>query len=225
MAEAPDWSKFTQGLSCKSETLSPTDVGTQDYFAIVYHCTTSIRSRCHRNVGRIEELSFYVGEAIASSRTSSGHQLVVRSLSTPDGKIEITVCSDDPEESSRRLAEFKERIKTLTERIIKMGEEERKRIIALIIVEMKLDAAINKILLKIPAGEIYPTIGIIRETLIKTLAGFDPIHIETSEIMEALHDHSPNIPLDRGKSVSFSMKILDWRKRLSRIVEGEPPSS
>nr|MDO8100373.1 hypothetical protein [Candidatus Njordarchaeota archaeon] len=225
MAEAPEWSQFSQGLSCESEVLSPCDLGAQDYFAIVYHCTTSIRSRCHRNVGRTGGLSSYVGEAITSSRTSTGHQLVARSSSTPDGKIQITVCSDAPEESSGHLAEYIERIKTLTERIAKMGEEERKRVIKVILVEMKLDAAMNKILSKTSASEIYATVGIIRETLIETLTGFDPIHIETSGVMEALHSHPPDIPLDHEESVSFSMKILNWRKRLSKIVEGELPPS
>jgi hypothetical protein len=171
------------------------------------------------------ELSSYVGEAITSSRTSSGHQLAVRSSSTPDGKIEMTVCSDDPEESSRRITEYKERIEKLIEKVMKTGEEERKRIILLILVEMKLDASIDKILSKRPAGEIYPIVGIVRETLIKTLAGFDPIHIETSGVLEDLHSYPPDSPLDREKSVSFSVKFLDWRKRLSRIVEGEMSSS
>jgi hypothetical protein len=220
VAEAVEWTKLSQGLSCKSDTLSPDNLGIQDYFAIVYHCTTSIRSRCHKNVNKTGELSSYCGETIASTRTSSGHQLAVRSSSTSDGKIEITVCSDDPEESSRHLAECREKIKTLVERIAKMGEEERKKMFSLIAVEMKLDTAIDKILSKLPAGEIYPTVGLIRETLIKTIDGFDPIHIRTSEVMEALHGHPQGAPLDREKSVAFSMKMLDWRKMLSRIVEG-----
>jgi hypothetical protein len=225
MAEAPEWSKFSQLVSCNSETLSTNDLGVHDYFAVVYHCTTSVRSRCHKNLGRIGDSSSFLGEAITSTRTSSGHQVAVRLSSTPDGKIEITVCSDDPEESSRHLTEYKERIKTLAERIMKTDEIDKKRIVLLILVEMKLDAAIDKILSKKPASEIYPIVGIIREALIKILAGFDPIHIETSEVMEALHGFSHDTPLDREKSVSFCVKILDWRRRLSRIVDGERSSS
>jgi hypothetical protein len=225
MGEAPEWSKLSQLLSCNSETLSTNGLGGQDYFAVVYHCTTSVKSRCHKNSGRMEDSSSFLGETITSTRTSSGHQLAVRFSSTPDGKIEMTVCSDDPEELSRRMVEYKERIRTLSEQIMKMDEEGRKRIVLLILVEMKVDAAIDKILSKRPAGEIYPAVGIIRETLIKTLAGFDPIHIETGEMMEALHGYSPDTSLDREKSVSFGVKLLDWRRRLSRIVDGERSSS
>jgi hypothetical protein len=87
---------------------------------------------------------------------------------------------------------------------------------------MKLDSALSKILSKAPVGDIYPTIGIIRETLIRVLEGFDPMHIETGDSMETLHKHAPDTPLDDENSKLLCMKILDWKRRLSKIIDEMP---
>jgi hypothetical protein len=163
-----------------------------------------------------------VGEAIISSKTASDRQLLVKLFTTSSGGIELMVCSDEPEEPQHQLAEYKERIKTLTEKVKKMDETEKGKLFEIIKVEMKLDKAIDSILSKTLVGIIYPTIGIIRETLIRTLEGFDPIHIETGEVMEMLHTHPQGIPLDNDRSRVVAVKALDWRRRISRIVDGTP---
>ncbi|WXG45300.1 MAG: hypothetical protein WED05_01005 [Candidatus Atabeyarchaeum deiterrae] len=223
MSEAPDWNRITSGFACKTEVFPIDDLGAQCIFAITYHSVTSIRSRCYENVGTVTgDRSSFVGEAIISSKTASDRQLLVKLFTTSSGGIELMVCSDEPEEPQHQLAEYKERIKTLTEKVKKMDETEKGRLFEIIKVEMKLDKAIDSILSKTLVGIIYPTIGIIRETLIRTLEGFDPIHIETCEVMEMLHTHPQGIPLDNDRSRVVAVKALDWRRRISRIVDGTP---
>ncbi len=220
---SPEWGTMSSGLTCNNEILPESILDAQSSFAVAYHSTTSIRARCIKNVGTlIGESSSYVAEAILSSRTSSGHQLLVRLVATQEGKVEISVCSDSPQKSLGALAEYDERIKRFLERIGKLDEKERRRVIEATKVEMKLDSALGKILSKAPVGDIYPTIGIIRETLIKVLEGFDPMHIETAESMEALHKHAPDAPLDDENSRLLCIKILDWKRRLSNIIDEMP---
>jgi hypothetical protein len=164
----------------------------------------------------------YSAEAILASKTSTGHQLLIRLSTTQQGKVEISVCSDDPQESSSSLSEYNSRIKGLLERIEKLDEIERKRVVEAIKVEMKLDAVLDMILSKLPVSEIYPTMGIIREALIRVLKAFDPIHMETGESMEALHKSTPDTPLDDENSKLLSIKVLDWKRRLSRIIDEMP---
>jgi hypothetical protein len=110
----------------------------------------------------------------------------------------------------------------LVGRISRIDETSRTRIVRTIEVEMKLDTALHKILTRAPVGEIYPHIGIIREVLIKTLEGFDPIHIETGDVMASLCALPQDSQLDPEKSRSISMKILDWKMRLSRKIDEAP---
>jgi len=78
------------------------------------------------------------------------------------------------------------------------------------------------VLSKLSAGEIYATIGIIRETLIKVLQVFDPMHIETAESMETLHNLPLDSSLDDENSKSLSIRLLDWKRRLSKIIDEMP---
>jgi hypothetical protein len=220
---SPEWSKISSGLTCNNEILPDSILDAQSAFAVAYHSTTSIRARCIKNVGTLMgESSSYVAEAILSSKTSSGHQLLVRLVATQEGKVEISVCSGSPEGSPNPLVEYAERIRRSLERIGKLDEKERRRVVEAIKVEMKLDSALGKILSKAPVGDIYPTIGIIRETLIRVLEGFDPMHIETGASMETLHKHALDTPLDDEDSKLLCIKILDWKRRLSKIIDEMP---
>jgi hypothetical protein len=221
--ESSDWSKIINGLCCRQAGLPVDSLDVQSSFALAYHSVTSIRARCYKNVGTIAiEPPSYSAEAILSTRSSSGHHLAVRLLAAPQRKLDITVCSESPEESSSSLASYEKRYKELLERIGGIDEKNRGKVVKTIEVEMKLDAALHKILGKAPVGEIYPPIGIVREVLIKILEGFDPIHIETGEVMASLCDLPQDTPLDAEKSRSIGMKILGWKMRLSRKIDEVP---
>lgn len=221
--ESSDWSRITEGLSCKQASLPVDSLDVQSSFALAYHSVASLRARCYRSIGTaMGESSSYAAEAILSTKSSSGHQLAVKLLAAPEGRLEITVCSDNPEESSDGLTNFERRYKELIERIKKFDEESRSKVVKTIEVEMKLDAALHKILAKAPVGDIYLPIGIVREVLIKTLEGFDPIHIETGDVMASLYNLPQDAPLVPEKSQSISIKILDWKRRLSKRIDEAP---
>ncbi|WXG42663.1 MAG: hypothetical protein WED04_00915 [Promethearchaeati archaeon SRVP18_Atabeyarchaeia-1] len=223
--ESSDWSKIAEGLDCRQASLPVNGLDAQSSFALVYHSVATIKARCYKNIGTMGgESSSFSAEAVLSTKSSSGHQLAVKLLLAPDGKLEITVCSDSPEESSDALTNYEKRYKELVGRIGKFDEKNRTKVIKTIEVEMKLDAALGKLLVKAPVGDIYPFIGIVRETLIKTLEGFDPIHIETGDVMASLYDHSQETPLDPDQSRSVSMKVLDWKRRLSRTIDEASPA-
>jgi hypothetical protein len=179
--------------------------------------------RCHKNVCTlVSETLPYTAEAILTSKTPTGHQLVIRLNTIEQERVQISICSDNPQESSNYLSEYNERAKSLLEKIVSIDETERKRVIEAVRVEMKLDTALDMVLSKFSASQIYATIGIIRETLIRVLQVFDPIHIETAEYMEKLNNLAPDTPLDEENSKMLSIRILDWKKRLSKIIDEMP---
>ena len=221
--DSSEWSKITGGLCCRQVVLPLDGLDVQSSFALAYHSVSSIRARCYRNVGTIViEPPSYSAEAILLTRSSSGHQLVVKLSAGPERKLEITVCSDNLEESSGGASNYERRYKEFLERIGKIDENKRGKIVKTIEVEMRLDTALHKILGNAPVGEIYPPIGIVREVLIKTLEGFDPIHIDTGDVMASLCGLPQDTPLDPEKSKSISMKILEWKMRLSRKIDEAP---
>jgi hypothetical protein len=220
---SPEWSKLSDGLACNNEVFPESILDAQSSFALAYHSTNSIRVRCHKNVCTLVDESLpYSAEAILTSKTPTGHQLVIRLNTTEEKKVQIIVCSDDPQESSNYLSECNGRVKGLLEKLGNMDETEKKRVFDAVRVEMKLDTALSMVLSKLTVGEIYPVIGIVRETLIKALQGFDPIHIETGESMEILHKLAPDAKLDEENSKLLSIKILDWKRRLSKIIDEMP---
>jgi hypothetical protein len=179
--------------------------------------------RCHKNVCTlVSETLPYTAEAILTSKTPTGHQLVIRLNTIEQERVQISICSDNPQESSNYLSEYSGRAKSLLEKVVSIDETERKRVIEAVKVEMKLDTALDMVLSKLSAGQIYAMIGIIRETLIKVLQVFDPIHIETGEYMEKLNNLSPDSSLDEENSKLLSIKILDWKRRLSKIIDEMP---
>jgi hypothetical protein len=221
--ESADWDKIADGLGCRQAVLPVDSLDIQSSYALAYHSVSSIRARCQKNVITIlVEPRSYSAEAILSTKSPTGHQLAVRLIAAPEKRLEIIVCSDNLEESSNSVTDYEKRYKELLERVGKLDEESRNRIVKTIEVEMKLDAALDKILRNAPVSEVYPPIGIVREALIKTIEGFDPIHIETGAVMENLCGLSQETPLDPQKSRSIGMKILDWKMRLSRKINEEP---
>jgi hypothetical protein len=218
-----DWSKLSDGLSCNTDIFPVSVLDAQSSFALAYHSTNSIRVKCNKNVCTlVSETLPYSAEAILTSRTPMGHQLVIRLSTVEQDRVQISVCSENPEESSTYLSEYSGRAKGLLEKVVSMDETERKRVFDAVRVEMKLDTALGMVLSKSLVGEIYATIGIIRETLIKVLQVFDPMHIETGESMEVLHNLPPDASLDEENSKLLSIRILDWKRRLSKIIDEMP---
>lgn len=220
---SPEWSKLSDGLVCSSEIFPESVLDAQSSFALAYHSANSIRVKCYKNVCSLaSESSPYFAEAILASKTLTGHQLAIRLDITQQERVQISVCSDDPQESSNYFSEYNVRIKGLLEKIGNLDETERRRVIEAMRLEMRLDTALGMVLSKLPVGDIYPTLGIIRETLIRVLRAFDSMHIETGESMETLHNLAPDNPLDEENSKLLSIKILDWKRRLSKIIDEMP---
>jgi hypothetical protein len=40
--------------------------------------------------------------------------------------------------------------------------------------------------------------------------------------MEVLHNHAPDTPLDEESSRLLSIKILDWKRKLSKVIDEMP---
>jgi hypothetical protein len=218
--ESFDWGRVTESLACMKGSLAVDSFDIDSSFILAYHSIASLRARCHKNVrGVVEEATSYSAEAIFSTKSSSAHQLSVRIAVTIEGKLEITVCSNNAEESSICLGDYERKYGCLVQRSRELDEKNRIKLIKMVEVEMKLDAALNKILEKALASNIYRPLAAAREALISTLESHDPIHIETGKVIADLYSHKQDAPLDSEEAQVMSIKILDWKKRLSKTID------
>jgi len=161
----------------------------------------------------------FVGNATLSvgiPDSSSRLQVILR-VDSAAPKISLEIADGDKTKLRSYLDEIAQRIKGAITRFsnapgIKLAQASRA-----VLVERKLDEALDQLLTEPDYQKVYVLVADARERLIRLGGVFEPATLQMSAILTPLSGHTGPIP--QKVHEDLALDVLRWKKRIKQLVE------
>ncbi|MFX1562138.1 MAG: hypothetical protein ACFFDP_02395, partial [Promethearchaeota archaeon] len=161
----------------------------------------------------------FTGQASFSSRIpeSEGRLEVTIAVDSKDSKITLQIGSEEKTKLRAYLDEISKRITDMLKRFGNVSGTDLSHISKAIVIERKLDEALNLLLSDPDFQKVYVIVADARERLIRLGGDFEPATLQMGAILEPLAGRKGEIPKDVHEELALN--LLRWKKRIKQVVE------
>ncbi|MFX1566088.1 MAG: hypothetical protein ACFFCH_08870 [Promethearchaeota archaeon] len=186
-------------------------------FGAAYFCISSIGTRLINIAETYTEEGFFGTATVSFRMPSTKDRLEVTLLvdsKTPTIKMDIT--GGDKAKRSEYLDEIANRITETLERFSSVPGVKLSHASKAVVVERKIDEALNQLLTDPDYRKVYVQVADARERLIRIGGDFQPATLEMSAILEPLAGKTGQIPEDNREDLALN--LLRWKKEIKKVV-------
>lgn len=187
-------------------------------FAAAYFSVSSIGTRLTKITETYTEEGFN-GQAMFFTRTpdSEDRLEVTISVDSEDPKITLQMAGVAKTKLKAYLDEIAQRINSMLKRFSKASGTNLSHISKAIVIERKLDEALNLLFTDPEFQKVYVIVADARERLIRLGGDFKPATLQMGAILEPLAGRTGTIP--KHVHEELALNLLRWKKRIKQVVE------
>jgi hypothetical protein len=186
-------------------------------FGAAYFCISSIGTRLTNIAETYTEEGFFGTATVSFRMPSTKDRLEVTLLvdsKTPTINLDIT--GGDEEKRPDYLNEIAKRITETLDRFAGVPGVKLSHASKAVVVERKIDEALNQLLTNPDYQKVYVQVADARERLIRIGGDFQPATLEMSAILTPLAGKTGLIPEENREELALN--LLRWKKEIKKIV-------
>ena len=186
-------------------------------FGAAYFCVSSIGTRLTNIADTYTEEGFFGTATVSFRIPSTKDRLEVTLLvdsKTPTIQLEIVGGDDDKRPTY--LNEIAQRITETLERFSSVPGVKLSHASKAVVVERKIDEALNQLLSDPDYQKVYVQIADARERLIRIGGDFQPATLEMGAILTPLAGKNGPIPEENREELALN--LLRWKKQIKKVV-------
>ncbi|MFX1318666.1 MAG: hypothetical protein ACFE9D_02945 [Promethearchaeota archaeon] len=186
-------------------------------FGAAYFCVSSIGTRLTNIAETYTEEGFFGTATVSFRIPSTKDRLEVTLLvdsKAPTIQLEITGGDDDKRPTY--LNEIAQRINETLERFSSVPGVKLSHASKAVVVERKIDEALNQLLSDPDYQKVYVQIADARERLIRIGGDFQPATLEMGAILTPLAGKTGSIPEENREELALN--LLRWKKEIKKVV-------
>jgi hypothetical protein len=186
-------------------------------FGAAYFCISSIGTRLTTIAETYTEEGFFGTATVSFRMPSTEDRLEVTLLvdsKTPT--IQLDISGGDEEKRPDYLNEIAQRITQTLEQFSSVPGVKLSHASKAVIVERKIDEALNQLLTDPDYRKVYVQVADARERLIRIGGEFQPATLEMGAILEPLAGKTGPIPEENREELALN--LLRWKKQIKKVV-------
>ncbi|MFX1509007.1 MAG: hypothetical protein ACFFBR_01750 [Promethearchaeota archaeon] len=186
-------------------------------FGAAYFCISSIGTRLINIAETYTEEGFFGTATVSFRMPSTDDRLEVTLLvdsKTPTIQLDIT--GGDKAKRPNYLNEIANRITKTLKRFSNVPGVKLSHASKAVVVERKIDEALNQLLTDPDYRKVYVQVADARERLIRIGGDFQPATLEMGAILEPLAGKTGQIPEENREELALS--LLRWKKEIKKVV-------
>lgn len=186
-------------------------------FGTAYFCISSIGTRLIHIAETYTEEGFFGTATVSFRMPSTEDRLEVTLLvdsKTPT--IQLDISGGDEEKLPAYLNEIAKRINETLELFSGVPGVKLSHASKAVVVERKIDEALNQLLTEPDYQKIYVQVADARERLIRIGGDFQPATLEMSATLEPLAGKKGPIPEENREDLALN--LLRWKKQIKKVV-------
>jgi hypothetical protein len=186
-------------------------------FGAAYFCISSIGTRLTNIAETYTEEGFFGTATVSFRMPSTKDRLEVTLLvdsKTPTIQLDIT--GGDDEKRPTYINEIAQRITETLERFSSVPGVKLSHASKAVVVERKLDEALNQLLTDPDYQKVYVQVSDARERLIRIGGEFQPATLEMSAFLTPLAGKTGQIPEEDREDLALN--LLHWKKQIKKVV-------
>ena len=186
-------------------------------FGAAYFCISSIGTRLTNIAETYTEEGFF-GTATVSFRMPSNKERLEVTLLVDSKKplIQLDITGGEDEKRPDYLNEIAQRITETLEQFSSVPGVKLSHASKAVVVERKIDEALNQLLTSPDYQKVYVQIADARERLIRIGGDFQPATLEMGSVLTPLAGKSGTIPEEDREELALS--LLRWKKQIKKVV-------
>lgn len=187
-------------------------------FGAAYFSVSSIGTRLIQVVETYTEDGFIGGASFSVRMPNSKDRLQVKiNVDSKTPKITLEMSGIEKSKLKAYSEEIAQRIKTMLERFSNIPGVKLSHASKAVVIERKLDEALNQLLSEPDYQKVYVMVADARERLIRLGGVFEPATLEMGAVLTPLAGKTGPIPKDVHQELALS--LLRWKKRIKQVVE------
>ncbi len=186
-------------------------------FGAAYFCVSSIGTRLTNIAETYTEEGFFGTATVSFRIPSTKDRLEVTLLvdsKTPT--IQLEIMGGDDDKRPTYLNEIAKRITETLERFSSVPGVKLSHASKAVVVERKIDEALNQLLSDPDYQKVYVQIADARERLIRIGGDFQPATLEMGAILTPLAGKNGPIPEENREELALN--LLRWKKQIKKVV-------
>jgi len=186
-------------------------------FGAAYFCVSSIGTRLTNIAETYTEEGFFGTATVSFRIPSTKDRLEVTLLvdsKTPT--IQLEIMGGDEDKRPTYLNEIAQRINETLERFSSVPGVKLSHASKAVVVERKIDEALNQLLSDPDYQKVYVQIADARERLIRIGGDFQPATLEMGAILTPLAGKNGPIPEENREELALN--LLRWKKQIKKVV-------
>ncbi|MFX0169013.1 MAG: hypothetical protein ACFE89_06570 [Candidatus Hodarchaeota archaeon] len=186
-------------------------------FGAAYFCISSIGTRLLNIAETYTEEGFF-GTATVSFRmpNAKGRLELTLLVDSQTPIISLELSGGEPDKLPDYVTEITKRIKETMARFSAVPGVKLSHASKAVVVERKLDEALNQLLTDPDYRKVYVQVADARERLIRIGGDFQPATLEMSAVLTPLANKTGPIPKEEHEELALS--LLRWKKEIKKIV-------
>jgi hypothetical protein len=186
-------------------------------FGAAYFCVSSIGTRLTNIAETYTEEGFF-GTATVSFRVPNTDKRLELTLlvDTKSPTIILDIAGGDPDKLPEYLEEISNRITETMQRFSAVPGVKLSHASKAVVVERKIDEALNQLLTDPDYRKVYVQVADARERLIRIGGDFQPATLEMGAILEPLAGKTGPIPQEEHEELALN--LLRWKKVIKKVV-------
>ncbi len=186
-------------------------------FGAAYFCISSIGTRLNHIAETYTEEGFFGTATVSFRMPSTEDRLEVTLL--VDSKIptiQLELSGGNEEKLPDYLKEIAQRISDTLERFSSVPGVKLSHASKAVVVERKIDEALNQLLTDPDYRKVYVQVADARERLIRIGGDFQPATLEMGAVLEPLTGKTGPIPPEEHEELALN--LLRWKKQIKKVV-------
>ncbi len=205
-------------MSKTSTTIEIGELSPSLAFGAAYFSVSSIGTRLTEITEIFTEDGFVGVASFSVSLPDSEKRLHVKlHVDSSEPYISLEMAGVDESKLDAYLDEISQRIKKMLERFSKATGVKLSQVSKAVVIERKLDEALNQLLVDPEYQKVYVMVADARERLIRLGGVFEPATLQMGAILEPLSDRNGPIPKDVHENLALN--LLKWKKRIKQVVD------